>query len=185
VLDEPITDAPSQYASEFGKECLQNAIYLGCKATESILTDVDCDAEHRMRVPISVHEDANARRSTTLLHDLPVARYNWNIVGVDLLAVAGLVVADEEGDVLLWCVSREHDLAQLCMSKKQTCVSWEHTAQDKSHALFTHSRSTIVGEALIAIRIKQVEHTLLERIRWGLCDCGSLTLWRRLIEVRR
>jgi hypothetical protein len=76
VLDEPITDAPSQYASEFGKECLQNAIYLGCKATESILTDVDRDAEHRMRVPISVHEDANARRSTTLLHDLPVARYN-------------------------------------------------------------------------------------------------------------
>jgi hypothetical protein len=54
-----------------------------------------------MRVSISVHEDTNARGSTTLLHNLPVARYNRDVVGIDLLAVAGLVVADEEGDILL------------------------------------------------------------------------------------
>jgi hypothetical protein len=101
VTEAPIANAPSQFASEIGKESLQNAIYLGCEAIDSTLTDVYHDTEYRMRVSISVHEDANARGSSTLLHDLPVARYNRDVIGVDLLAVAGLIVADEEGDVLL------------------------------------------------------------------------------------
>ena len=57
-----------------------------------------------MREPIAIHEDTNARRSSILFfalpHAVPVSRGNGDVVDVDVLAVAGLVVADEEGDVL-------------------------------------------------------------------------------------
>jgi hypothetical protein len=71
------------------------------KAADQILANVDCGSKHGVREAVAVHEDTNACCSTTFLHDLPVARCDGDIIGINRLAVATLVVADEEGDVFL------------------------------------------------------------------------------------
>jgi hypothetical protein len=72
---------------------------LRSETADGTLANVDRNADHCMRVSISVYENTNARHSTTLFHDLPVARHNGDVVDVDMFAVAGLVVADKESDV--------------------------------------------------------------------------------------
>jgi hypothetical protein len=86
--------------SHLRKEGLQNRVHLSCQAIDRVLVRIDRDTKHRVHETISIHKDAKARGPTELLHNLPVARDHRDVVDLNAFAVARLVVADEESDVL-------------------------------------------------------------------------------------
>jgi hypothetical protein len=92
-------------ATSFRKECLRKHVDSLNQPLHRTISRPNRHPHNRMREPIPIHENANTRNTLALLHALPSARRNRNIVRFDQFAVARLVVAHQERDILCEAVS--------------------------------------------------------------------------------
>jgi hypothetical protein len=91
---------PLHRCSIIRKERLQIQIRLRTKLLHRALTRSHRSPHHRVRKPVPVHKHTDTRYTATVLHGLPAARSDRYIVGLNMPAIARLVVADQECDVL-------------------------------------------------------------------------------------
>ena len=83
-----------------GKKLAQHAIHRLSQFVNHILVFSDSRPQDVVRKPIAVNEDSDANRSVACVLGRPILGHKRDVIWLNALAVAGLVVADEEGDIL-------------------------------------------------------------------------------------